>query len=218
MSSCDRCGKECKDKRGLTLHIKKCDGNKPSQCEFCKEDFSNQYILAVHLTRCKIIKAQNKEKEVIAREETIKKLSSLEEENKQLKDLLKDIEFKHQKEVSDVKSSLRIDYEQQLKIRENDVSSYHIEIQTLSRDVKNKDQQLEELKEANKTLQVDNRTLINTISTLSLKDTNTTIINQHNNDNRVQLQCLESSMIQGRINPPDYVIGNVDDLVRMLRS
>ena len=146
MSSCDRCGKECKDKRGLTLHIKKCDGKKPNQCEFCNEEFANQYSLAVHLTRCKIIKAQNKEKEVIAREETIKRLSSKEEETRQLNERLKEMELKYQKDLEDIKKSLRIDYEQQLKIRENDVSSYHIEIQTLSRDVKNKDQQLEELK------------------------------------------------------------------------
>ena len=123
MSSCDRCGKECKDKRGLTLHIKKCDGNKPSQCEFCKEDFSNQYILAVHLTRCKIIKAQNKEKEVIAREETIKKLSSKEEENKQLNERLKEMDLKYQKDLNDMKKSLRLDYEQQLKLRDTDLSS-----------------------------------------------------------------------------------------------
>ena len=101
------------------------------------------------------------------------------------------------------------------------MSSYHRDIGELNEKLKDKEQQLEDLKEVNKTLLVDNRTLINTMSTLSLKDTttNNTIINQPSyHDNRIQLQCLESSMIQGRINPPNYVIGNVDDLVGMLRS
>jgi hypothetical protein len=218
MSFCERCGKECKDKRGLTLHVKKCDGKKPNQCEFCSEEFANQYSLAVHLTRCKVVKAQNKEKEDIAKEEMIKKLVHKEEENKQLRDLLKEMEIKYHKDITDIKTSFRLNYEQQIKIRDNDVSSYHIEIQTLLRELKDKEQQIDDLKEVNKSLQIDNRTLVNTISTLSLKDTNTTIINQHNNDNRIQLQCFESSMIQGRINPPDYTIGSVDDLVRMLRS
>ena len=218
MSSCERCGKECKDKRGLTLHIKKCDGNKPSQCEFCKEEFSNQYILAVHLTRCKIIKAQNKEKEVIAREETIKRLSSKEEENKQLNERLKEMEHKYQKDVDDIKKSLRIDYEQQLKLRDHDLSYMIKDYNDMRENLKAMETKVEVLEAEKKFLLVDKHTLTELNSKLSLKDTNTMIINQHNNDNRIQLQSFESSMIQGRINPPDYTIGSVDDLVRMLRS
>ena len=218
MSSCDRCGKECKDKRGLTLHIKKCDGKKPNQCEFCNEEFANQYSLAVHLTRCKIIKAQNKEKEVIAREETIKRLSSKEEETRQLNERLKEMELKYQKDLEDIKKSLRIDYDQQLKLRDTDLTSIMNDYKDMEKNLKVMETKVEMLEAEKKFLLVDKQTLTELNSKLSLKDTNTTIINQHNNDNRVQLQCLESSMLQGRINPPDYVIGNVDDLVRMLRS
>ena len=32
------------------------------------------------------------------------------------------------------------------------------------------------------------------------------------------MQCLDPSMIQGKIDPPHYVIGSVNDLMRMLRS
>jgi hypothetical protein len=152
----------------------------------------------------------------------ITKLLSLQKEiidkSSSLETKLKESEEMYKKDLSDIQSSLYNDFERQLKLRDADLSSYNKEISDLSRELKLREQKLEELSEANKCLQVDNRTLINTMSTLSLKDTNTTIINQPYNDNRIQLQCFESSMIQGRIQPPGYVIGNVDDLVRMLRS
>jgi hypothetical protein len=51
--NCEKCGRECKDKRGLTLHYNKCNGPQSLECEFCKEEFANHYNLLSHLTRCK---------------------------------------------------------------------------------------------------------------------------------------------------------------------
>ena len=241
---CDKCGKECKDKRGLTLHSHRCNVDRHFICEFCNQEFATSYSLSMHVTRCKTLKTQ---KELTTREELttlqsdlqysraeISKLLFLQEESKKEllsleaklkeKDLthqneLKEAKLTHQKELSDLKKTLCNDYEQQLKIRDNDISSYHKEVGDLTKQLSVSEQKVEELSEANKCLQVDNRTLINTMSTLSQKDTNTTIINQPSfNDNRIQLQCFDPSMIQGRIQPPEYVIGSVDDLVRMLRS
>ena len=230
--SCDKCGKECKDKRGLSIHYNKCGIDKHFACEFCNQEFVSSYTLSVHVSRCKMLKTH---KELMSKEEKsslqselqearseITKLLSLQKEiidkSSSLETKLKESEEMYKKDLSDIQSSLYNDFERQLKLRDADLSSYNKEISDLSRELKLREQKLEELSEANKCLQVDNRTLINTMSTLSLKDTNTTIINQPYNDNRIQLQCFESSMIQGRIQPPGYVIGNVDDLVRMLRS
>jgi hypothetical protein len=254
---CDKCGKECKDKRGLTVHSNKCTANRHFICEFCNLELSTSYNLSVHITRCKTLKTQ---KELMTKEEILSlqsdlqtskneivRLLRIQQETKdtvsnyetKIKDIqydyenklkiyqsnqqseLKDKESIHQKELSDLKTALQNDFSQQLKIRDNDLSSYHKDIGDLTEKLRDKEQQLDDLKEVNKTLLVDNRTLINTMSTLSLKDTttNNTIINQPSyHDNRIQLQCFDPSMIQGRINPPNYVIGNVDDLVGMLRS
>ena len=245
---CDKCGKECKDKRGLTVHSNKCTANRNFICEFCNLQLSTAYNLSIHITRCKTFKTQ---KEVMAKEEIITLQSDLrtakaeiaklleqqqeaKEKVSQLENKLEDTvsktthqselktkESSYQKELLDLKTRLQNDFAQQLKLRDNDLSSYHRDIGDLTEKLKDKEQQLEDLKEINKALQVDHRTLLNTVSTLSLKDTttNNTIINQPSyHDNRIQLQCFDPSMIQGRINPPNYVIGNAGDLVGMLRS
>lgn len=242
---CDKCGKECKDKRGLTVHSHRCNVDRHFICEFCNQEFCTAYSLSMHVTRCKILKSQKEmtireelntlqldleasKAENIkllslnqdAKEESFKLQNKLKELESQYKDQLKEFQENHQKELLDLKTSLRNDYEQQLKIRDTDISSYYKENEELTKELKVRELTLENLSEMIKNLQVDNRTLVNTVSSLSLKDTttNNTIINQPYNDNRIQLQSFDPSMIQGRIQPPGYVIGSVDDLVRMLRS
>jgi Zinc finger, C2H2 type len=206
---CDKCGKECKDKRGLGIHYVKCDGIKSCECNYCKQPFANPYSLSVHLTRCKIVK---KNKETIANDIVLKtqtKLIEYEDEIRHLRSLLEDRE-----------KAYRVDLDRQLKIRDSDLNLLIHEVNELSSTLKNKELENEVLiKELNE-VKVEKRTLEEINNRLILKDTttnnNTTIINQ--NDNRVQLQCLLPSMIQGRIAPPDYVIGTVNDFVNMLRS
>ena len=204
--SCSRCGKICKDKRGLTLHLKSCEGLKVLTCSHCNCTFASQYTLSVHLFRCNENKKHIKDHEQL-----------LHDENQSLKERLRQIESRHQKELDDLKKDLRLDLERQLKLRDNDISSLmndHKDLEKTYEVIKGKYEMLEK---ENTSLKVDKQTLIELNSRLSLKDT-TTIINQNNNDNRVQLQSLDPSMIQGRIHPPDYVIGSVPDLVNMLRS
>jgi hypothetical protein len=202
--SCSRCGKICKDKRGLTLHLKSCEGIKVLTCSYCNCTFVNQYTLSVHLFRCNQSKKHIKDQEQL-----------LHEENHSLKERLSQIESRHQTELSDLKNALRIDLERQLKIRDNDVSSLINEYKDLEKNFEVLKGKYEMLEEEKKSLIVEKQTLTELNARLSLKDT-TTIINQ--NDNRIQMNCLEPSMIQGRIHPPDYVIGSVNDLMNMLRS
>jgi len=216
---CDKCGKECKDKRGLTVHSHKCSIVRHFICEFCNQEFSTAYNLSVHVTRCKTLRSQQ---ELTAKEELITLRSALETsktENAKLLSLqheLKELQEKHKKELDDLKTALRIDLKQQLKLRDNDLSSLINDHTQLKNDFKVMEVRNEMLEKENMNLRVDKQTLTELNARLSLKDTNTTIINQ--NDNRVQLNCLEPSMLQGRIHPPDYVIGNVNEFVRMLRS
>ena len=211
MSSCvcDKCGKECKDKRGLGIHSAKCEGIKSCHCDYCNQAFANPYSLSVHLTRCKVFK---KNKDSIVNEEVVKtqsKMTEYEEEIRRLQSLLDNREKNYHR-----------DLDRQLKIRDTDLSSLMNEVKELSSTLKTKELENEALTKEVNNLNVEKRTLQEFNNRLMLKETttnnNTTIINQ--NDNRVQLQCLLPSMIQGRIEPPDYVIGTVNDLVNMLRS
>jgi hypothetical protein len=63
---CDKCGKECKDKRGLGIHYNKCDGSINFECKFCNQEFANAYSLSMHSTRCKTMKSR---KETMTKEE-----------------------------------------------------------------------------------------------------------------------------------------------------
>lgn len=202
---CDKCGRLCKDKRGLSIHMRVCQGTKDFICNFCNTNFSSIYSLSIHSTRCTEVKKQKQDQDKVIKSEV-----------QQLQDKLKELELKHQQEIKDLNQKIRSDYEQQLKMREEDIKKYYNEFQDLSTSVKLKDQKIEDLNEQVKELKVDKLGLQDLNAKLSLKDTSTTIINQ--NDNRVQLQSLEPSMIQGRINPPDYVIKDVQGLFNMLRS
>jgi hypothetical protein len=202
---CEKCGRHCKNRRGLSIHMRVCEGTKVLVCQYCNTTFCSVYTLTVHSTRCTENKKQKQEEDKIIKTEI-----------QELQDKLKEIELKHQEEIKYLNVKIRSDYEQQLKLRDDDLTSFNNEIKTLKKEVISKEQENTRLTEEFNELKVRERELFALYSKERQKDTNTTIINQ--NDNRVQLQCLESSMIQGRINPPNYVIGDVPALVNMLRS
>lgn len=224
MTDCLQCGRQFKDKRGLTIHLKGCDGVIPTvTCSHCNEHFANPYSLSVHQSRCKVFKQKQYNLEIEIKQRTMDKLEETQEKNNQLQLKIAELERIHlqllsdkENEISDLKEKHRIDVEQQLRIRDHDLISVNKDIEKLTSEAKLKDQKIESLTEHLEELKVEKRELLTLYSKERQKDTNTTIINQ--NDNRVQLQCLESSMIQGRINPPNYVIGDVPALVNMLRS
>jgi len=50
---CTTCEKICKDKRGLTIHLKRCSSKDEPVCEFCEERFYSQRNLHRHQLICK---------------------------------------------------------------------------------------------------------------------------------------------------------------------
>lgn len=237
-SVCPKCGKQCRDKRGVTIHLKKCGDIKEFICNACNAEFTAHNSLLVHYNRCKIIKQQNQEKEIAKQQESLKLellekqeriLSDVEKKDNELQklqDKLKEIELKHeqdlkesmlkhQEELKDLNVKIRSDYEEQIKMRDKDLNQYYNEINSAKDILKEKEKFIDYIQGQLNESKVDLHTVREINAKLSMKDTTTTIIN---NDNRVQLQSLDPSMIQGRIQPPDYVIGTVNDLVSMLRS
>ncbi len=203
--ACEKCGKTFKGKRGLTMHMKVCEGTQNLVCEFCNKDFSSIYSLSIHSTRCSKSLRHQEEQEKIVKTELQK-----------LQDKLKEIELKHQQEIKDLNQKIRADYEQQLKLRDDDLKSFSSELNASTGILKEREKYIQHIEGQLNELNVELRTVRDINAKLSLKDTNTTTI--INNDNRVQLQSLDPSMIQGRINPPNYVIGNVNDFMSMLRA
>ena len=212
---CERCGRHCKDRRGLSVHMRACQGNKALVCEYCNTTFGSVYSLTVHSTRCVENKKQKEEQDKLVKNE----LQELQEKLKNIEvvhqNKLKEMEIKSQQDIKDLNLKVRADYEQQLKLRDNDLKSYYKDVEELKIKLTKEEEQNKFLKAAIDSNNVTLQTVMDINAKLSMKDTNTTIIN---NDNRVQLQSLDPSMIQGRIQPPEYAIGNVNDLVCMLRS
>ncbi len=177
---CNKCGKECKDKRGLTVHSHKCGIDKHFICEFCNQEFATAYSLSIHVPRCKTLKSK---KELTAKEEManlqsdlqaakndITKLLSLQQDAKEesvkhqnnLKDYefqtqeqIKNIQEKYKKDLLELKTSLRIDFEQQLKLRDNDILLIMKDYTQLKAEFNIMKLKNEMLEKENKTLSVD---------------------------------------------------------------
>jgi hypothetical protein len=213
-NTCDKCGKLCKDKRGLTLHMKACEGRIDLHCEFCHKEFANPYSLSIHISRCSESKKNIKEKDQAVKSELQQLQEKLKETELKLQQERKEAEVKRKQELKDLNQKVRAEYEQQLKMRDDDLKSFYNELNSSKQSLQEKDKQMQQLERELNDKKVDYRTILDLYGKLSMKDTNTMIIQ----DNRVQLQSLDPSMIQGRIEPPEYVVGTVNDLVRMLRS
>ncbi len=93
-NQCNRCGRQCKDKRGLSIHMRVCEGTTVFTCQYCNTVFSSVYSLSIHTTRCP------KHKELLK-----KKDDSLQQENQQLKIQLQELENKYKEERQYCKST-----------------------------------------------------------------------------------------------------------------
>jgi len=121
---CDKCGKECKDKRGLGIHYNKCNSERHSICEFCNVEFSNAYNLSVHVSRCKALKSQ---KENIAKEEmtTIhKELILQKERNIELQSELEEMTEQYNSSMSqmeEIKRKIQSEFYEQIYLKDAEI-------------------------------------------------------------------------------------------------
>ena len=234
--SCPRCGKELKDSRGVKIHLRSCTGEEKQYiCPACNLECANYNSLIVHKKRCKVIKQQNLEKEILqkqeeAKKEIIKEQESLSvslrqktDENEALLKRIKEIESSYQlnldKEVKRLEKEYRDDLSRSLRVRDNDTILLEKDNEKLISQLKSKEEGythiLEELEEAKRRIRFDEEQIVR----LTNKESSTTmIVNQNSNNRNFALQAFEPSMIQGRINPPDLVVGTVNDLMNMMRS
>ncbi len=53
--ACSKCGKLCKDKRGLSVHEARCQITHKLRCTYCSSFFDSDHLLKTHLEQCKAI-------------------------------------------------------------------------------------------------------------------------------------------------------------------
>ena len=125
MTECLQCGRQFKDKRGLTIHLKGCDGSIASViCSHCNEQFANPYSLSVHQPRCKVFKKKQYDLEIEIKQKTMDKLEETLEKNNQLQlkiVKLECIHLKHQEEINRLNQQINtLQRQNSLLNKEND--------------------------------------------------------------------------------------------------
>ena len=201
---CAKCGRHCKDKRGLSIHSRACQGTPSLVCEFCNTTFSSAYCLSIHIHRCSENKKQRQEQ-----------TESLKEELEKLREKLKTVELAQQEELKNCKTQLRNEYESQLKLRDDDLKKLNILNNELMEKEQESSQKIAELKADLNDTKVYLRRLEEINIELSLSERNTTIIN----DNRVQIfLCFDPSTTQEKIHAHSHTIENTSDLISLLHS
>jgi hypothetical protein len=182
---CPKCGKYCKDKRGLSVHSNKCRENRNFICEFCNLQLSTAYNLSVHITRCKT------QKEITSKQEfsTIQSdLESARDDITKLKDMILDYEVKlrdiqdihniqlkereinYQKELSDLKISIFNSFKNELTIKDKEIAFLYKENKNITEKLKDKAKQIELLSIFNNILLENNRVLLNQLDKNTKQD------------------------------------------------
>jgi hypothetical protein len=98
---CYKCGKECKDKKGLSLHQNKCGIDRSTQCSHCSIVLSTIDNLNRHYLTCKVLKDRKQQDE--KEREKLVLSHEFEEIKKDYENKLNHINTEYQLSISTVK-------------------------------------------------------------------------------------------------------------------
>jgi hypothetical protein len=230
---CSSCGKICKDKRGLTLHESKCDKVSKNTCIPCGGVFKNNSSLVRHEKTCKVIKEtlerkENEEKE-IQRERRLEELKQLYEQKLVEANYLKDKDMSELSSVYETKIDLllkKIDSlieESKDKTKSNDLNIKNImnDFHSLETKLKETTTKLSLTKkkkeELEKEVKILNREILFDKNRFAAHMDKPALVQQQNIQNIQHNHFVplpfDTSVIQGRINPPNRMVNNVEQLV-----
>ncbi len=99
--SCSKCGKECKDKKGLTLHESKCEKVNKLNCSFCNALFQTNSSVIRHEKTCNAIKEEARRKE--QEEKDIKHKNELRELKDSYEQQLSTLRESYEVQIRDIK-------------------------------------------------------------------------------------------------------------------
>lgn len=152
MFICDTCGKECSNKAGLSLHLKKCLKIKEFKCIHCNSIFKSNYNLKVHL------------------------------ENKSCSEHKKVLELEEQTKVNNLKEQILLENEennklkQQIKEYENKIEQQTLCIVKLNQEIEKKDQEIQNKDQMAKQMINMNKDLIQKVGNKIINNTNNSIV------------------------------------------
>jgi hypothetical protein len=231
--NCSKCGRECKDKRGLSIHEKKCGhalSNQEFICEHCDQTFTTHYGYKKHMTRCKVLKEheEKEQQEVDYKINLLKKDAAhtnainliqyemnrtVESLEHQIIKLKYESEQRRLIEINELKQK----YESQLILRDNDVTSFSNMIKTKDEDIQVLKHKIAELEQDLKNGRIEEIKIRD--EALYFARMNSQQKNQYtnvNNNNNVYIQVFDPSFFQGHINPPDDMAVTTTQLVNLL--
>jgi len=202
---CSKCERPCKDKKGLSLHEKKCGVEKEPVsfiCSFCTKELCTKHVLEKHMSICRAYTDKIKE------------------------DKLKDTISSKDREIEEYKSQkdneiqqLKMSHQSMLNMACADRDKYYQDFLSLKEAYKALESRNLQLEKKIDNLELDRKEISNKMiffAEKSAQQTSSTIIHNTNNlmqNNLVQLQNFNPSMIVGHIRPPDVVIHNTSQLV-----
>ena len=199
---CSKCGKECKDKRGLSIHEGKCKETKKFICIYCNVEFCSRHSLSRHTNTCKHIQ------EYEAKEESKDKIQELEQKisammiRQKTVDQCHEFDIKRRQEAEDSLIKEKTDMISKIDNLNKIVSELEQERLSLLREIK-----------GDKTRALELASKIADSSGSSYVQNHTVQNIQHNHFNTFP---FDPSVIQGRISPPDVAVNDIKGLVRHL--
>jgi hypothetical protein len=209
---CSKCGRECKDKRGLAIHENKCTVDQSLECEHCHQTFSCHRSLVRHYTTCRSLKDlqdQDRDKKIAVLEQ---QLDSLQQQNQLL--VQKEQDYKAQlafERHSNETFANMCKEDQRILSQEKDaLCSKIVELEHLNKEQK---ERLYHLEKKNDMLNVS---MIEFAKKAA--DKSGTTIYQTNTNSSVQngtlnLQHFDASLFRDKINPPNRMIYSILNLV-----
>jgi hypothetical protein len=201
--TCSKCGKECKNKRGLHIHEAACSGSTSLDCEGCHKQFSSIYVLQRHIPSCPVLEKERHDKAVeeqvrFIREEYERRIHSLETEKHNL----------------DKSYNLRLD--SMIKETKDECKKYidHIDILTKQvNDLTHRNQDIEDERKMLTRNMLDNW---NKTTSLMTHSQNIQVNNNQNNSTNMVFQSFNYGECLDKIKPPDFTVFSVGEVVNLL--
>ena len=201
---CSTCSKICKDRKGLTLHESKCEKVNTLICGPCGAEFKTNSSLVRHEKTCKTIKEEIERKQKQEQEELLRR--HIEQQKSEL-----------QKKIDSLNDMIRINQEANIKDierREEERRSLETKLKEtthiLSLTEKKKEQLEAKVDVLMKEVLFDKNRFASHMDKPALVQQQNIQNIQHNHFVPIP---FDTSVIQGRINPPNRMVNNVDQLV-----
>lgn len=222
--NCSRCGKECKDKRGLSVHEASCKKNKNFHCPHCSILFACNTTLVRHIPVCSVkmqndIKKEIEDKEQERRIQYENTIKQLKEENQILQSSFskRESDFLNEKEFLIRQTDYNIKtIEQEKKKTEEELNISKSQLEETIKETKVLRERLDQAFIESK----QDKNKIVEFATEAIKHNQQTNVQYNgtynNNSTNYNLQLFDTQVLNKVVDPPNIVFGDIDQLMSIL--